>query len=189
MPIHGASYTVTGSGFGSKDKSAPLLWDDCSHGQAFTTRWTRRYHDTGTLEDYRTVAGAGRSVALPHTHVTKYGCGVTDGVGVDSAAIYFAKEVPKLTEPWWFVFSQYFRVDPNWAFDPGSLDFNFKRMGMSSDQGYVGQAPNWYLSYKAGAGNFDSASATPLDYIVQDDATGYGFSVGGSSSANTSGST
>ena len=36
---HGASYQITGTGFGTKSPAAPLLFDDMNHGQSYGTRW------------------------------------------------------------------------------------------------------------------------------------------------------
>lgn len=123
---HGARYKVSGTGFGTKDGSnykEKWCWDNCSHGEPWTARYTRRWHDgtEGYQEDYR-VPAAAQNVALPHPNITRYLCGAQAGTGSDAADVFVSKDYTPPAAEWWEIVSFYFRFHPSWEFQHTWVD-------------------------------------------------------------------
>ena len=67
---HGGTVTITGAGFGSKSKAAPLVWDNAS-GNSINDKWTGGW--PSQLPGYNLGYYAPmRGISLPHSHVTRY---------------------------------------------------------------------------------------------------------------------
>lgn len=184
--VHGETFEVTGSGFGSKSSNT-LVWDNCSHGEALSNRWSRWWPDESTADynlNYRTPAALGRSVALPHSRITAYLCGAhyADGQPSTSAsewnvAVWRSFTRPSL--PYYSVWSWYERVDPNWVFGlSGTPDDNYKFYGYSNGNSIYEFPNNWYFAAVAAvgsAGEFDNATES-MSWLTGDDAGGSGLS-------------
>ena len=140
---HGDAFTINGSGYGTRSVDLDIF-DDCS-GADIEDIWPGVVAGGYGLT-YQTVAGAGRSVALPHTHVTQYMAGnasTDSGYGMVFHDVTFSGTKK--------VFAcLYRRHDPNWVFGsscnatPDTLnDNNHKFFGYSSSGSVLG-VPNWY---------------------------------------------
>jgi hypothetical protein len=141
----GQSVTVTGTSFGSKSTAAQQIWDNCSHGQSLTTRWSDGWPNNSGASynlDYRSSQ---RSIALPHSHITKYMCGAHyPGTGADAGYDVMPFKNITISLPQDVFLTWYDRVDDAW--DVGGGDNNFKIFDWSS-----GSQPfdpkNWYLNF------------------------------------------
>jgi len=152
---HGNSVTIAGSGFEAKSAAAPTLWDDCS-GTNIKTLWDNFLYgptgytncDSGTMNPlaYRTPAEVGRSVALPHSHITKYmsgsqSCLVTEDGNDVMPWIY--TDISGSTA--YTYISWYRRLDPNWVWGDG--DKNFKDFAWCDTLNSTPYSCNLYLSH------------------------------------------
>lgn len=163
----GESFTVTGTGFGSK-ASTTKIYDDCS-GSDPGTLWDLHPPTTGGGPlDYRTPAGAGRGVSLPHSNITQYLCGSHNlNTGSGGQVVYVAKNFTKPAFPYYSYWSWFSRLDPNWVHD--AVTPNHKFYGFSTGHGTIYNLPdNWYLEFK-GDGDFTSSSASAQWHCVDDD--------------------
>lgn len=147
---HGQSITISGSGFGSKSTAAPVVWDDCS-GTDVYAKWDVNYNsESGSsyAGNYRTPAGLGRSVALPHSHATKYFCGA-HYPGTSAQAgwnVGVAKNRTISSWPSYSYISFYNRADPSWNWNADGTDDNYKEYDWSRGDWPYG-TDNWYLEY------------------------------------------
>lgn len=146
---HGASATFTGSGFGSKSTAAPVVWDNCSHGQSIGTRWDGAWPSFGaTTAAYMDYRSSQRSVSLPHNNITKYACGAhadTGGGGGGLNVMLWKARTLSGTFPEYTYISHYVRYDPAWTFG----GTNLKIFDWSIGPGVGYDLPNnWYAEYK-----------------------------------------
>jgi len=152
---HKQTVIVQGSGFKTKSSAAPVVWDDCS-GTNITDKWSGAWpNGSGTSYNmaYRTPAGLGRGVALPHPNITKYMCGAHyPGSGYNAGYnVMVWKNKTKPSFPAYSYWSYYERFDPSY---PISGNDNCKiydyscgtspyAMNSSTDN-------NWYIEYVGG---------------------------------------
>src|SRR5262249_46209749 len=141
---NGSSFTVTGTGFGTKSASAPTIYDNCQGSSILTLwNWTRPNETPpgdGWAEAYRLPTDlcpdsspwgqTGANYVGPATPFrSKYICGALQSNigGYASANIMFGKSFTTLAPPFYVVCSWYERISPNWVFGTGSPnDYNFK---------------------------------------------------------------
>lgn len=140
---HGATITISGSGFGSKAIAAPLAWDNAS-GNAVTDIWTGAWPDQ--LPGYNLAYYAPmRGISLPHSHVTRYIAGAHAGdTGADTGYdVLMWKSMPLPALPFYIYASWYQRADNQWHFGG---DNNFKTFDWSAgDEPYASMS--WYTCY------------------------------------------
>lgn len=164
--VHGAAFTVTGSGFGSK-AGHDLTWDDCSHGDPITDRWDGYWPSAAASAfnmDYRTPAALGRGVSTPHSNVTAYLCGCHRAIGSNlgqNVAIWKNYTRTLLHYSYWH---WYERIDPNWSYGIGDPnDGNYKIYGYSVG-GSIYELPDcWYLAADASS-NYPTADTCLADF-------------------------
>ena len=144
---HDGSVTVSGSGFGTKATAAPVVWDNCNHGQSLATRWDGGWPSANATYnlDYRVEQ---RSIAMPHSRTTKYLAGCHYGTGGADAGFNVMgwKNRTLGAFPQFCLMSFRFRGDDGWDFTCGSpCDDNLKHFDYST-----GTSPydpsNWYIS-------------------------------------------
>src|SRR5262245_34215668 len=68
---HIKSITITGSGFGSKEVAAPVVWDDAS-GTNILNKWDGAWPNAGNSAYYTRYTTPIRGISLPHNHISKY---------------------------------------------------------------------------------------------------------------------
>ena len=165
---HDGSVTVSGSGFGTKATAAPVVWDNCNHGQSLATRWDGGWPSANATYnlDYRVEQ---RSIAMPHSRTTKYLAGCHYGTGGADAGFNVMgwKNRTLGAFPQFCLMSFRFRGDDGWDFTCGSpCDDNLKHFDYST-----GTSPydpsNWYIS-KSGEPHPWTPS-TGLQFTINDD--------------------
>ena len=141
---HGGTVTITGAGFGSKTKAAPLVWDNAS-GNSLNDKWTGGW--PSLLPGYNLGYYAPmRGISLPHSHVTRYIAGAhAANTGANSGlAVMMYKSIALPALPYYIYASWYQRVDDQWHFGG---DNNFKTFDYSlGDEPYAFNQ-SWYLCY------------------------------------------
>lgn len=183
---NGSSFTVTGTGFGTKSTSAPTLYDNCQ-GTNILALWSHIWHNDGTdgwAEAYHlptdlTPNGdpwgqSGANYVGPATpYRSKYICSALESSegGYGSANMMFGLSQAALAPPFYLVCSWYEAISPNWSFSQGAFspqDYNYKWLVYTTElTGGYGSA-YWYM--ENGNGEFSSASATPTIDINDDGA-------------------
>lgn len=166
---HNGTVTMSGAGFGTKSPAAPLIWDNAS-GSSLTEKWDG-YWPSGSGASYNLAYRImQRSVAMPHSHITKYIAGAAyPGTDTDQGwATTMWKNVNLGSLPKTVYISHYFRVDPAWVFHLGEPDdSNFKIFDISQGNGPYGYPPGyWYWNYQGD--QFTSCSAI-APFQLQDD--------------------
>lgn len=146
---HGQSFSFTGSGFGTKTTAAPLLWDNCSHGQSLSTRWGYAIPLIAPNPTYGMTyrASGHRGVTPPHSNATSFLCGAHHSGGGDEGQAYnvfLGLTVPRPTG-WRRYWSWYERLDPSWP--TTSIDLNNHKWFGSGPQGSYNGDPYIYLDY------------------------------------------
>lgn len=143
--IHGQSYTLTGSGFGTKPtQDAPYLWDDCSGTDVFDL-WDEVYGinqpDPACDTQYQTVI---RSVARAHSRGTKY---ITHGRNNSSISFDATGALCKgftTSSGLRTYLSHYYRIDPLWDWSAGAANLKTFAWG-ESEATYA--TTYWYNNY------------------------------------------
>jgi hypothetical protein len=141
---HGATITISGSGFGSKAGAAPLVWDNAS-AAAVTDLWTGAWPDQ--LPGYNLAYYAPmRGIGLPHTHVTRYLAGAqASNTGADTGYnVLVWKSLPAPPLPYYIYASWYQRADDQWHFGG---DNNFKTFDYSAGTEPYALGQSWYTCY------------------------------------------
>jgi hypothetical protein len=141
---HGASITISGSGFGAKTTAAPLAWDDAS-GTAIDNVWTGSWPDQ--LPGYNLAYYAPmRGIGLPHSHVTRYIAGAhASNTGADTGYdVLMWKSIPLPAMPYYIYASWYQRADNQWVFGG---DNNFKTFDYSAGDEPYALTQSWYTCY------------------------------------------
>lgn len=165
---HGASFTVTGSGFGSKTGHNTRF--DNASGTVPTAIWDYAWpsdaNSTFNIQ-YRSVY---RSVAMPHSRTSKYIVGGHDPAQSSTSngrnvllGVNFTKSFPTYSR-----WELYRRIDPSWN-ATGSFADNHKFYGLADGSGspYSGGndgKQNWYIEYRGG-GDFP----TSFTWHINDD--------------------
>jgi hypothetical protein len=189
---HGYSVVIPGTNFGTKiGGQAPVVWDNCSHGQALSARWNTCYPNLGTAGYQIGYRSAQRGIALPHNRITKYICGCHgDGWSPNGAAgganVFFSKNRTQ-SFPCYSYWSFYRRYDDNWQFQypgigDGTNDNNLKVFGLStgSDGIYGGMPNNYYVAYNTPYPDQATDTGAQCQLAMWDDAAPTGIPVTGS---------
>jgi hypothetical protein len=141
---HGATVTVTGSGFGSKPQAAPLVWDDAS-GSNVLEKWDGAWPSAAGSNynmAYRTPI---RGIQPPHSRTGRYLAGSHASEGADRGYNVMVWKRRQMTYPSHTYASWYMRMDDNWVFGD---DDNLKNYAWA-----VGPSPYegnyWYIEYNA----------------------------------------
>ena len=159
---HGASITISGSGFGVKSTAAPVAWDNAS-GAAVTDVWTGSWPDQ--LPGYNLAYYAPmRGIALPHSHVTRYIAGAhASNTGADTGYdVLMWKSIALPPLPYYIYASWYQRADNAWHFGG---DNNFKTFDYSAGDEPYALTQSWYTCY--GPPHPDSNTDNGLQWTQQ----------------------
>jgi hypothetical protein len=141
---HGATVTISGSGFGTKTTAAPLVFDDAS-GSLITDKWSGVWPNA--LPGYNLGYYAPmRNISLPHSHVTRYIAGAhAANTGANSGYdVLMWKNIALPALPYYIYASWYQRVDDQWHFGG---DNNFKTFDYSLGTEPYALNQSWYICY------------------------------------------
>src|SRR5215813_13346365 len=160
---HKSTITITGSGFGSKPKAAPLVWDDASTG-TLTDKWNGAWptllpgYNTGYSNPINGVptAHSHDSRYIAGAHAGKAGAGAYSGIDV----IFFKDFTPPAT-PYYFYASWYQRSDSRWVF---GQDNNYKAFSFSLCCSPYENPYDWMVTY--GPPHPDSNTDTGLQWSI-----------------------
>jgi hypothetical protein len=138
--MNGLSFTVAGSGFGSKSGSRPTAWD---YGQAgpgvLDSQWTGGWPNACAVSDCNIFnragpftssgAAAGSStIPSPTPYTANFIAGCHGGINASNGGnnVMFWKKYTTPAFPYYSIWSYYQRYDPNWWFTtwPGLVTFN-----------------------------------------------------------------
>jgi hypothetical protein len=162
---HGATYQITGFGFGVKTSPSPVVWDN-GVASAPSDLWDGAWPSKSANAEFNLhYSGPMRGVAPPHSRDTKmlvgaHGENTSSYAGWDVIAF---KRMTIASYPAYVYASWYQTADRNWQF--GS-DNNYKVFDYSTgSEPYA--STNWYVAY--GPPHPDNTSDTP-QWIVNDDA-------------------
>lgn len=165
--VHGETFTITGSGFGTKSVAAPMIWADGSNsvGEDFDGYWPSSSGSSYNL-DYREPQ---RGVELPHNHVARYLCGA-HYPGTDANSGYNVAAWMTIPKPPYVYMSWYERWDPEWSMS-GS-DHNQKMTGYSVGNTIYELPNNWYIGYNP---PMTSSSGDGATWQINDDGSSLVF--------------
>jgi len=141
---HGGTVTITGAGFGSKSKAAPLVWDNAS-GNSINDKWTGGW--PSQLPGYNLGYYAPmRGIGLPHSHVTRYIAGAHAAMTGANAGydVLMFKSIALPALPYYIYASWYQRADDLWHFGG---DNNFKTFDYSDGDEPYALNKSWYICY------------------------------------------
>lgn len=163
---HKAMVSISGSGFGSKSKAAPVIWDDAS-GNSLADKWDGAWPASSGSAYNIAYRPTQRGIALPHTHISRYIAGAgypgTDSDKGWSVMMWKARVISSF--PAYSYASWYQRADDAWDFGLGAPnDGNFKVWDYSTGTSPYDSA-YWYLEYNSRP---TSKTATP-SWHIQDD--------------------
>jgi len=143
---HGQTWTITGSGFGTKSPAAPIVWDNCSGASPWDGAWP----SVGTTynTDYRTEQ---RSIPMPHARTTKYLCGAhgnSNGADDGYNVMFWKNRTISLPDTSFWSWRQ--RYDDAWTFGLGDpADDNLKMFDYSNGTEPYDLPNNWYTEWNA----------------------------------------
>lgn len=163
---HKSAVTITGSGFGTKDIAAPIVWDDAS-GNNILDKWDGAWPNNNATYN-TTYRSPMRGIALPHNNITRYIAGAHgQGSGANGGYnVIFFKYRTISSYPAYTYASWYERADDAWVFGG---DNNYKTFAFSNGQGPYNLPINWYLAFNTPNPNSTKDSAS---YILGDDSWG-----------------
>ena len=168
---HKSSVIINGSGFGSKDAAAPVIWDDAS-GAKVSDLWDEAWPSCqGNSEynlAYRTPSQTRGSVGLPHTRHSKYIAGAHFGAdpSADCGFAVILWKVRNITSfPAYSYISWYQRADDGWQFGTQN---NYKTFAYSTGRGPYNLPNNWYVEYNVPP----TSPLSPVQWHLNDDAFG-----------------
>ena len=141
---HKATMTIIGTGFGSKTKAAPVVWDDATAG-TLSAKWDGAWPNL--LPGYNTnYFSPMRGINPPHSHDTRYIAGAhAASTGAYSGYnVIFFKNIPLQPFPFYIYASWYQRADDHWTF---SGDNNLKTFAYSNCCSPYEMPNNWYAAY------------------------------------------
>lgn len=187
---NGSSFTVTGSGFGTKSASTPTIYDDCqgtnlktlwdwNHGDAYGdhSAWLENYHlPTDLTPNGDQWGNTGANYVGPATPLrTKYICSALESAvgGYASGGLWVGKTFSTLAPPYYLVCSWYEAIPANWLFNTpyassGVNDNNFKWVVYTTELTGGYGSKYWYMEW--GNSQLTSATATPTVDINDDGA-------------------
>jgi hypothetical protein len=147
---HGGLITILGSGFGTKAKAAPLVWDDAT-GVDISEKWSGAWPNT--IGPYNTNYHAPmRNIGLPHNHDTRYIAGdhysLTRATAVPGGAtgggnVVVFKDI-NLPKPFNIYASWYQRLDNEWTFGTSN---NIKTFAYSMCCSPYQLPHDWFTAY------------------------------------------
>ena len=151
---HGVNATITGSGFGSKSTPGPLVWDNCSHGQPITNRWSGYFPFTAGADsnmDYRAPGtGLVPAFSLPHSRTTKALLGRHQYADANAGwNVGMSKGIP-FAEGQPVYISYVFRNSPGFYYTPA--DDNYKLFHWDGGAQPFATSLDGYLEYKGSDG-------------------------------------
>jgi hypothetical protein len=158
---HKGTVTISGSGFGSKSRAAPVIWDDMSTGNVLD-KWDLATPNTNAAYNlvYRSPQ---RGISLPHQHATRYLAGAHGGSGPNGGAQVMAWKRRAMTSyPQYSYVAWYQRSDDNWVFGG---DDNYKVFDFTRGFGGYDLPYNWYIEYNERP---TSRTSTPAWHILDD---------------------
>jgi hypothetical protein len=142
-PVHGASATIRGSGFGTKIPAAPAVWDDAS-GASISSKWDLTWPNSNPTYNMAYRAPQ-RGIGLPHSNITRYLAGGHGGSGANGGQnVMVWKNRTIASYPAYTYASWYQRSDDAWSFGD---DDNYKCFDFSRGTGGYDLSYNWYLEY------------------------------------------
>jgi hypothetical protein len=192
---NGASFVVTGSGFGTKSASAPTIYDNCQGTSLAATGWinARAFYTVASIlgepwgETYRlptdvtpngdTWGATAGCIVNPATPLrSKYLCSALMSKnmgGYAAASLMFGYTWPTLVPPFYIVASWYETYSPNWLFgvpyQGAANDNNFKWVNYTTSlTGPYNNNVYWYMEY--GNSRFTGPTSTPWIDINDDGA-------------------
>jgi hypothetical protein len=147
---HGGLITILGSGFGTKAKAAPLVWDDAT-GVDVSEKWSGAWPNT--IGPYNTAYHTPmRNIGLPHNHDTRYIAGdhysptvatAVPGGAYGGGNVVVFKDI-NLPRPFHIYASWYQRLDNAWTFGASNNIKTFAYSVCCSPY----QLPNdWFTGY------------------------------------------
>lgn len=159
---HKGSITISGSGFGSKSKAGPVVWDDAS-GANIAEKWDLTWPNT-TAQYNMAYRAPQRGITLPHNHITKYLAGAHAGAGGANGGANVAvwKNRTISSYPAYSYISWYQRSDDAWVFYD---DNNYKVFDFSRGDGGYDLPYNWYVEYNDRP---TSKTAVPRWHLLDD---------------------
>lgn len=161
---HKVAVTIKGTGFGSKTKAAPVVWDDASGGNLLD-KWDGYWPNRSPNATYNMAYRAPmRGIGLPHKHVSKYIAGAHgDNSGYNAGYnVILYKNRTISSYPVYTYASWYQRADDAWTF---CGDNNYKVYDYSMGTSPYSLPENWYLEYN---GRPTSRTSTPSWHINDD---------------------
>lgn len=159
---HKANVTIQGSGFGSKAKAAPTVWDDAS-GSTFSSKWDGAWPSNNSAYN-TTYRSPQRGISPPHNRVGKYIAGAHgDSAGANAGYnVVFWKNMTLGSGSYVYA-SWYQRNDDAWVFGG---DNNLKAFAYSNCCSPYEMPNNWYIAYGPPTPSSKSGGAT---WIINDD--------------------
>lgn len=165
--VHGEEFVIRGSNFGSKSPVAPLVWDNCSHGQAASARWSAVFPtDAGAnLNMAYRVPGTGNlpSVALPHgnisavlagSHYTNgtdggYNVGLSRGIGYAAGKPVYCRYLLRNSSGFFYdnESNENYKI---WHWDQGAGPYSSSTDGYIEVKGFTSANSNPYYKYNSG---------------------------------------
>jgi hypothetical protein len=135
---HAGSFTISGSGFGSRAGLFADIFDDCS-AASVDALWNDAVGFT-----YQTPAAHGLGVDVPHPHVAQFAVGELETY----FNAWLSRSVAGYRTPTNVLVMAYRRVDPGWTFGPecdtgSDADNNFKYLVVSAGGTWFGGS-YWY---------------------------------------------
>lgn len=147
---HGGLITILGSGFGTKAKAAPLVWDDASSVD-ISEKWDGAWPNT--IGPYNTnYHSPMRDIGLPHNHDTRYIAGdqysptvatAVPGGATGGGNVVVFKNI-NLRQPFNVYASWYQRLDNEWTFGANN---NIKTFAFSVCCSPYEIPNDWYVAY------------------------------------------
>ncbi|GEM_PF-4521468 len=160
---HDETITISGSGFGMKSPAEPLVWDNCSHGQPLSARWSGGWPtDPSYAPNYRTVQ---RGQPLPHSHTTRYlsMCNFQNGGADNGWNGIFWKNIT-FSDPTHVFLSYRMRCDSSFNSGDNWKFFDYSCGGTP----YTMDRPDWNNWYMERSGGLPTSGST-ITMNVNDD--------------------
>ncbi len=162
---HKSSLTIKGSGFGTKNSAAPVVWDDASTGTSLYDKWSGFWPSNSSNSSYNMAYRTPmRNIGLPHNNITRYIAGAHGNSSGASGGynVMLWKSRTMSTFPSYTYASWYQRSDDNWSF---CGDNNYKVFDYSANSSPYRMPENWYLEYNPRP---TSRSSTPSWHMLDD---------------------
>lgn len=168
--VHGSSFTITGTGFGTKSVLTPTVRDiGATAAGSLDSQWSGATPNTGTSSDNMVNRADGfRSVSVPHSFVTRFLAGRHNVDTERSAQVGVWKDFT-LSSPMYIYASFYFQVDASWDFNLDATDQNFKLANYGTSGGGI-DSNTWYYEYRNNVLDHSFQDTTsPCQWHINDD--------------------